>query len=276
VKRLAIGLFLTCLITLFAATVVALDEDIVLYLPFNEGGGNEIADQSGNGNDGTIKGNPAWVEGKSGKALKFNGADDSVEVTNSPTLNITGAVTILAWINLEGVYPNQYGHIAGINKVGGQTEDAYYLNVGYYDREHDKVSLGIIGEGVQETPVQGQTQVPQDVWTFVAGVFSPGEFMRVYINGQLDGELNTVPEKTQIAPTAFTVGAVVASTSYSFQGAIDEVVVYKRALTEDEIQRVMQIGPMSVTAAGKLAVTWGKIKSVNSVRSVMFVANRNQ
>jgi hypothetical protein len=267
VKALSVRVFLTCLITLFAAaTTVALDKDIVLYFSFDEGNGNEVVDLSGNGNDGVIKGNPAWVEGKSGEALEFNGADDFVEVPNSPTLNIAGAVTVLAWIKPTGAYPDQYGHIAGINRVGGQTEDAYYLNVGYYNREHDKVSLGIIGEGVQETPLQGETQVPQDVWTFAAGVFSPGESMRVYINGQLDGEMNAVPEKMQIAPTTFTVGAIVASTDYSFRGTIDDVIVYKRALTEDEIQKVMQLGPSPVAAAGKLTITWGKIKSDRGAR----------
>ena len=259
-KRTITAAFLACLVILFANTTLALDEDIVLYFSFDEGNGNEVADQSGKGNDGTIQGNPVWVEGKSGEALEFNGSDDFVEVLNSPTLNIDGAVTILAWINLKGGYPNQYGHIAGINRVGGQTEDAYYLNVGYYNREHDRVSMGIIGEGVQETPLQGETQVSQDVWTFVAGTFSPGEFMRVYINGELDGELNAAPDQTQVALTSFTVGAVMASTDYSFQGVIDEVVVYKRALTEDEIQRVMEHGPSPVAAAGKMAAIWGEIK----------------
>ena len=260
VRGTTVGVILVCYIALFAATAAALDGDIVLYFSFDEGGGNEVVDQCGNGNDGAIQGNPAWVEGKSGEALEFNGLDDFVEVTNSPILNIAEAVTVLAWINPTGAYPSQYGHIAGINRVGGQTEDAYYLNVGYYNMEHDRVSLGIVGEGTQETKLQGQTQVPLDVWTFVAGVFSPGEFMKVYMDGVLDGELNAVPEKTQIAPTAFTVGAIVASTGYSFQGAIDEVVVYKRALTADEIQKVMQSGPFSVTSAGKLTVTWGEMK----------------
>lgn len=246
---------------LSVAATAALDKDIVLYLPFDEGGGNKVVDQSDNGNDGTIQGNPAWVEGKSGKALEFNGIDDFVEVPNSSTLNITGTVTILAWVKLaEGWYPTQYGHIAGINKVGGQTEDAYYLNVGYYNEEHDKVSLGIIGKGTKETSLQGKTVVPQGEWAFVSGVFSPGKLMRVYLNGHLDGERTDVPDEMQVVPTSFTVGAIVASTGYSFKGAIDEVVVYSRALNSTGIETVMKSGPSSVKFTGKLAATWGKVK----------------
>ena len=239
----------------------AIGGDLVSYWTFDEADmdGETVKDVFGE-NHGTIKGEPQMVEGKVGDALEFNGSSDFVEVPNSPTLNIADAVSIMAWIKPTGGYPNQYGHIAGINRVGGQTEDSYYLNVGYYNREHDKVSLGIIGEGVVETPLQGQTQVAEDVWTFAAGVFSPGEFMRVYINGQLDGEGTSVPGKMQIAPTPFTMGAIVASTDYSFRGTIDEVIVYKRALTEDEIQTVMETGPISVDSAGKVATAWGRMK----------------
>ena len=265
-KGLAVGVLAICFIASFEATTVTqvAVEDIVLFFPFDEGKGKVVNDQSGEGNDGTIKGNPAWVEGKSGKALEFNATrPDFVEVPNSPSLNITGEVTILAWIKLAEV-PNQYGQIAGINKVGGQGEDAYYLNVGYWNKEHDKVSMGIIGAGKVETPLQGKTVVPKDTWTFVGGVYSPGDFMRVYINGKLDGELkgNNVPKKIQEVLTAFTIGTIVPGADCcSFNGIIDEVVVYERALTENEIQEVMEIGPLSVTPASKLAVSWGKIKS---------------
>ena len=264
-KGLAVSALAICFITLFAAsTVAAVEDDIVLYLPFDEGNGNKVVDQSGKGNDGTFKNKPAWVKGKNDKALEFDATrPDFVEVPNSPSLNITGEVTILAWIKLAEV-PGQYGQIAGINKVGGQGEDAYYLNVGYWAKEHDKVSLGIVGAGTVETPLQGKTVVALDTWTFAGGVYSPGDFMRVYINGKLDGELkgNNVPKKIQEAPTAFTIGTIAPGADCcSFNGSIDDVVVYKRALTEDEIQMVMKIGPLSVTPAGKLALAWGKIKS---------------
>ena len=250
------------LVFLAAAATFALDKDIMLYLPFDEGNGDQVSDQSGHGNNGVIKGNPGWVEGKLGNALEFNGTSDFVEVANSATLNITDAVTVLAWIQLsKDWYPAQYGNIAGINRVGGQTADAYYLNVGYYSREHDKVSMGIIGEGVAETPLQGKTPVLQGEWVFVAGVFSGGKFMRVYLNGELDNELTSVPDKIQATTdTPFTVGAIAGSTDYSFQGTIDEVVVYSRALTTEEIKSIMARGIASVQFAGKLTVAWGEVK----------------
>ena len=117
-KCFVVALTAMLLAFLVAATAGALDEDIVLYFRFDEGEGNEVVDQSGNGNDGMIQGNPAWVEGMAGTALEFNGTDDYVEAPNSATLNITGAVTILAWIKLApGWYPNVYTSLTQENKV---------------------------------------------------------------------------------------------------------------------------------------------------------------
>lgn len=260
-KEFAFGLLVICFIASFATTAAALDKDLVLYLSFDEGKGDVVADQSDKGNHGTIMGDPIWTEGKYGKALEFNGSTDYVEVPMSASLEITGAVTVMAWIKIAPEYPNQYWGIAGVNRVGGQTEDAYYLNVGYWNKEHDKVSLGIIGAGVKETPAQGKTAISQEVWAHAAGVFSPGKFMRVYLDGELDGEITSVPDEIHTAPTPLTVGAIFASTGYSLKGTIDEVRVYSRALTQEEIQNAMR-GTQPVAFAGKSAITWGRIKAI--------------
>ena len=70
-------------------------EGLVLWLDFNK---CQAIDLSGNGNNGTIYG-AQCVEGRSGKALSFDGVDDYVEVNDSESLDITNGITILAWIN---------------------------------------------------------------------------------------------------------------------------------------------------------------------------------
>ena len=95
--------------------------------------------------------------------------------------------------------------------------------------------------------------MPQGEWVFVTGVFSPGKFMRVYLNGKLDGEKSSgVPNKIQVTTTTpFTVGAITASTGYSFKGVIDEVAVYSRALTSKEIESIMRAGVLSIEPLDK-------------------------
>ncbi len=67
---------------------------------FDEESGKVAKDSSDNGYDGKFmgKGNPKWVDGKFGKALDFNGSTDYVEVDSEPGLNITGDITVVAWI----------------------------------------------------------------------------------------------------------------------------------------------------------------------------------
>ena len=65
----------------------------------DEGSGSTTADSSGNGNTGTLTGSPTWVTGKFGDALSFNGTTQYVEIPNSTSLTISGAMSIGGWIN---------------------------------------------------------------------------------------------------------------------------------------------------------------------------------
>jgi hypothetical protein len=68
---------------------------------FNEGKGSVAKDTSGKGNDGTLKNGPAWIDGKFGKALQFDGVDDYVDVADKD--NLSGGdgkkLTVVAWFN---------------------------------------------------------------------------------------------------------------------------------------------------------------------------------
>lgn len=94
---------LTCLtIALFLGFAIVAhsaekEKGLVLYLSFDEGAGNVAKDLSGNDNDGKVS-KAEWVDGKVGKALKFNGVDAFVEVLPKDAFNITDTVTLAAWI----------------------------------------------------------------------------------------------------------------------------------------------------------------------------------
>jgi hypothetical protein len=77
----------------------AADPDLVGWWRFDDGSGTTAADFSGNGNDGTLQGDTAWVTGHLGKALEFDGVDDFVDVPHSESLMVGDEVTVMAWIN---------------------------------------------------------------------------------------------------------------------------------------------------------------------------------
>jgi len=90
------------LFVLFSVSFVfAAEEGLVGYWKFDEGKGDVATDSSGNGNDGKIIRGPEWVDGKFGKALKFDaGSRHKVEVPHSDSFaEITTAVTIETWVN---------------------------------------------------------------------------------------------------------------------------------------------------------------------------------
>ena len=80
----------------------ALTDELVLYLPFDEGRGAHTADFSFNKLRGEIFGNPKWVDGKFDKALRFTSPAHSVSVTNNDeAVQIGDAITQAAWVKLD-------------------------------------------------------------------------------------------------------------------------------------------------------------------------------
>ncbi|MBM3236363.1 hypothetical protein FJZ31_08700 [Candidatus Poribacteria bacterium] len=113
---LMIGMLLLTFVVTFAFSAL-LDDNVVLYLPFDEGKGQVAKDQSNLGNDGEIR-NAKWVEGKYGSALEFNGKDAEVRVPDNKSFDLT-AITLEVWYN-----PGDEGVGAGwrviINKAVGE------------------------------------------------------------------------------------------------------------------------------------------------------------
>jgi hypothetical protein len=71
--------------------------DLVAHLSFDESSGNVAHDTSGNGNDGTLNGDPQWVAGRVGGALDFDGSGDYVEI---PRI-VQDDFTLAAWIKTD-------------------------------------------------------------------------------------------------------------------------------------------------------------------------------
>ena len=98
------AMLLTTFVTA-AAFSALLDDNVVLYLPFDEDKGQVAKDQSKFGNDGEIR-NAKWVEGKYGSALEFNGTDAEVRVPDNDSFDLS-EITLEVWYNPgdEGVGP---------------------------------------------------------------------------------------------------------------------------------------------------------------------------
>jgi hypothetical protein len=200
--------------------------DLVAYYKFDEGQGSIAKDFSLNKNDATLYNNPTWVTGKSGKALQFNGSN-YVEAPNCPCFNLNSQVTITAWISPSTI--GAYNRIVAKSYTSNANPWTEY-GLLFDSANHLRLE---IATNNQQNAVNGKTTIPLNTWTFVAGTYD-GSTMKVYVNGNLDnfyshtGPIDTDNIPLSIARSGFN--------SDYFKGKIDEVQVWNKALTADEIK----------------------------------------
>ena len=226
---------------------------------FDEGEGDTVADASGNGNDLTIaEGAPKWVEGKSGEAMEFDGAVDYLAAPDSPSLDsINGeAVSIVAWVNGTN-FTGAARHV--LRKVHDVAQESVYIL-----RVQSNVLRLYLGtdaiEGVQfGYMVDGATQLETGKWIHIALVYD-GKELRGYVNGELDA---TLPAEGSIVVSDNELRIGRGDPAGYFAGSIDEVGLFKAALTEDHIKEIMENGletAIAVESNDKLATMWGVVK----------------
>lgn len=248
-KSMIVIVAIACLL-LFAAVGEALDnEGLVLYLPFNEGSGNIAGDLSSEGNDGTING-AAWIEdGRIGSALSFE-VGNYVEIAHSASLSITDEITIMAWSNMR---VGASGEMAIVSKGTWAVNDLpYELTVTpggviywqfYNDAGRDTCS---------------PSSPPVNEWHHIAATYD-GAIFKCYVDGALGEEgayAGTMPENT----ASVTIGKRSKAADCYFNGIIDEVVIFNRALSEGEVNEAMEGISAAIEPSGKITATWGSIK----------------
>jgi glucose/arabinose dehydrogenase/fibronectin type 3 domain-containing protein len=194
---------------------------------FNEGSGGTTADGSGKGNQGTVTG-AAWsTQGKYGGALSFNGSSSLVRVADSNSLDLTTGMTLSAWINPAA---NQSGWRTILQK---QT-DAYFLNASNSTGALRPSGGGTFGTG--DSYLSGPTASPVNAWTYVTYTYD-GTTQRVFVNG-VQVATKATTGAIQVTANPLWIGGNQPYGEY-FNGLIDEVRIYNRALTQTEIQADM-------------------------------------
>ena len=193
---------------------------------FDEGAGTTFADASGNNNSGTISG-ATWAAGRVGTALSFNGTSALANVPDSPTLDLTTRMTLEAWVNPVTI--NSFRTVL-LKERAGQLSYALYGNS---DLDRPR---GEIFTSAGWSNSQGTSQLPVNTWSHLAATYD-GATLRFYLNGVLAG---SAPATGSIIVSAnpLRIGGNSIWGEY-FNGRIDEVRIYNRALSVTEIQQDM-------------------------------------
>jgi hypothetical protein len=203
-------------------------EPVAAY-SFDEGEGETLYDDTGNGHDGTIEG-AEWVGGKYGSALHFNGEGDCVTVPDSEAFGLEGEFTLEAWVRPDET--RNWG--AALSKEAPGELFDYAL----FPANHVGVPAGIVanGSGGAEVEVPGEEELPVGAWSHLA-LTSDGETMRLYEDGE-----EIASEPTPAIPAREGPLQIGCATGYGdFNGRVDDLRIYNQALTQAKIDEDKEV-----------------------------------
>jgi hypothetical protein len=217
----------------------------------DDGSGTTAKDSSGKGNAGTLMNGPTWVAGAFGKAVKFDGVDDYIQIPHNAGLCVTNEVTISVWVNAQRTDgPNASGYQGIVAK--GDAPRSYSLYTTASGALH--FSTGPSGAYIGST---SSTPLPTQQWVHVAVKVESGQH-KYFLNGVAAG----VGGANVVLPGTTDVSAVylgrTAESAHEFQGMIDEVRIYDLALTNQQIQDLVKgIAPSWPKASNPAGATPG-------------------
>jgi hypothetical protein len=192
---------------------------------FDEGSGKTVADSSGAGHVGTISGNPTWVSGVKGSALRLDGNGDYVTVADAPSLHLSGAMSIAVWVRPE---KNATQYVA---KKATSSVDGYEIGLSSGGAIFFRLNAVSSGDtyrinSTSAYPTNGST------WVHVVATYD-GTTMRLFINGvqQASGK---GPSAIAVNALPLVLGAEGAG-SRPLTGALDVTGIYDHALTPAEV-----------------------------------------
>jgi chitodextrinase len=201
---------------------------------FLEGAGITTADASGSGFTGTLVGGPGWTAGHSNGGLSFNGSTTYVDLGNPAALQVTGSLTVSAWVRETANVADDGQIVAKSDGASGwQLKSTPDTGVRTFGFAITNASRAVI----QRYSATGRAL---DTWYHVAGVYdATARTLDIYVNGVLsDGALDgTVPAALLTAPVNANLGR--RSGNSHVAGVIDDVRIYRRALAAAEIQADM-------------------------------------
>jgi len=196
------------------------------------------ANDSAGSNDGTLVNGPTWTTGQFDGALQFDGVDDYVDLGNDNSLKPPLPVTISAWIKCPS--SDSYGQIIGLDDQSSRYYGIWIhtgaggIAVGYGDG-------GTPGPYSRRSKGGGGT-LEADVWYHITTVVTDAIDMDIYINGiNAGGTYNGTGGNLTYSNGNSSIGSRLGLSS-EFNGAIDDVRVYDRALSAEEIGEIYSEG----------------------------------
>ncbi|TXH04685.1 MAG: LamG domain-containing protein [Candidatus Moraniibacteriota bacterium] len=219
-----------------------LDSGLALYWPLDDGSGGSVTDASTNGNTGTIVNDPTWTTGQVAGALDFKGGS-YVTVADPATgvLDFADSTnfTLSGWFNRD-IFTTDDTLIA---KSNGQTASDTGYNV-YIDDSTDKVTF-VANDGTDQYKIESASTFTATGWHHFSLVWNDASSSetKLYINGALEAATTTgtFANVNSLANSVdFRINSESDTANY-FSGKLDEMRVYSRSLSADEVGQLYRL-----------------------------------
>ncbi len=209
-----------------------LDPDLVAWYPLDEGSGNTIKDCSGRDHGGLITGAPvggSWVPGRRGMALRFDKGGGCVDLSIAPHFRLSSAeFTLSVWA--------QYGPEADTGYLVGKTTNissrGWRLATSKQNAHFQVVEPADGGVALRYVE---EKNVPAVTWIHLVAVYVPNERVDLWVDGTLKQSTPLSGALIEDEKASLRFGCR-SSGGYNYAGLLDDVRLYKRALTSTEIQ----------------------------------------
>ncbi|MDH4241716.1 MAG: pentapeptide repeat-containing protein, partial [Phycisphaerae bacterium] len=224
---------------------------LAAYWKLDEIGGNIAYDSSGNGNHGSLYGDPNWqlAGGKKAGALEFDGIDDYVLENGGLNLNGLDGLTIALWIRSD-VTGTDRGFIHFEDPHGTDDRGMRYDAFGGTGGGVSLIKIGVTSDSPDGPPgwpgrqqLESSSNVQTTDWQHLAMTWSSGEQLKLYINGVLDTPTANEPA---LSGVLFGYNMVLIgrggkygqpeTDAMGWDGLIDDVRIYNYALNGDDIR----------------------------------------
>ncbi len=231
----------------------SLQNSLVSYYQFE---GNAY-DYSGN-NDGTVSG-AAITTGKVNNAYDFDGANDKIDIKYNQSLNFSNSpFSVAAWIKYQKSGRSEF-IVSSYNwsSFNGVLQKAWAL----FEYSNTSMQFVLYHNGSDaNTTSRSVSGLTPGTWYHVAGVWNQTA-VKLYINGKLNGTTTgTKGPLINNVPTPVRIGDIM-NNYYPFNGTVDEVGIWNRALTSAEIASIYNSSPVSYVVESTSYTPYGSIIS---------------
>ncbi len=217
----------------------SVDPNVVGIWHFNEGSGIFVYDETDNYNNGTLGGDgfgtdlPVWTAGILGTALEFDGVDDYVAIPDSPSLRLREAFTLHVWVKPISASSNRWQTIL---EKGSDSYGLYLTN---------SLTFEVYNGGLSPVSIQTPTITLGNWYHLVATYDKYDGLRKLYLNAVL------VANSTHSTNISNSVGRPLGINKHPingdsfFNGTIDDVMIFNRALSAFEIKDLYENGTFS-------------------------------